>query len=289
MRISVFCLLFVLLFSCVSKKKYQASIATCNLQTDSLRQVLDRREQRIALLSRDSVKMKGANEALLATQQHFFEQLDALKAEVDLLNASSDSAQQALLARLADKEANNRILQRQIQDAGLVFGKRLRRMQQIADRLDGYLRAYPINRWALDARKTETVISLQEGLLCSAGSTGKLTAQGEEVLARVAEVVQSYPEFVVDVLGHTDNQPVRRSSLGNWEYSALRAVTVAKALLELGLLPNQLSAIGKSEYAPRRSNETAEGRSQNRRVELRFRFRESDLIRDLERVLKSSD
>ncbi len=292
MRLSSCLLLLVLCgaqLACVGKKKYLATVGSYALRLDSLEQRQDRQDRQIVRLRGDSLKLSGANEALLATQDNFLDRMEALEAEVDWLEVSSDSARQALLRRLADREAASRQLEKRIREAGALFSKRLRGLQEVADSLDVYLRAYPVNRWALETRKTETVVVLQEDLLFAPGSTTKLTRQGEEVLETVARVLGRYPAYVVDVIGHTDNQPLKRSSLDNWSYSALRAVTIAKALLEFGLLPNQLTATGKSEYEPRRGNDTAEGRAENRRIELRLRFRESDLIRDLERVLAPSD
>jgi len=283
------CLILLLLtglqLACVGKKKYLATVGSYELRLDSLAQQLNRQAQQIGRLRRDSLRLGGANEALLATQANFLDRMEALEAEVDVLEVSSDSARQALLQRLTDREAARRRLEERIRHAETLFNKRVRGLQELADSLEVFLRAYPMNRWALETRKTETVVVLQEGLLFAPGSTGKLTRQGEEVLEAVARTLGRYPAYVVDVVGHTDNRPLRRSNLDNWAYSALRAVTAARALLEFGLLPNQLTATGKSEYAPRRSNDTAEGRAENRRIELRLRFRESDLIRDLQRVL----
>ena len=78
-----------------------------------------------------------------------------------------------------------------------------------------------------------------------------------------------YPEFQIRVLAHTDNKPNGRQNLDNWQYSALRTVSVVKHLTEYtDLGANRVIAASKSEYAPLQSNETKEGRASNRRIEL---------------------
>jgi chemotaxis protein MotB len=74
----------------------------------------------------------------------------------------------------------------------------------------------------------------------------------------------------VRVEGHTDNIPVHTPQFdSNWELSAARATAIARILLEVhAVSPEHLSAAGFGEYHPVASNETAEGRAQNRRVDL---------------------
>ncbi|PIQ87934.1 MAG: hypothetical protein COV73_01520 [Candidatus Omnitrophica bacterium CG11_big_fil_rev_8_21_14_0_20_43_6] len=70
--------------------------------------------------------------------------------------------------------------------------------------------------------------------------------------------------------GHTDNVPISKSGWkSNWELSTARALSVLHYLAgEQGVSPERLSAIGYGEYRPLASNETADGRKQNRRVEI---------------------
>jgi chemotaxis protein MotB len=75
------------------------------------------------------------------------------------------------------------------------------------------------------------------------------------------------------VEGHTDDVPIGLVFIEkyptNWELSAARAVGVVRFLQEKGWLePKRLSAVGYSYYKPVASNDTAEGRRQNRRIEI---------------------
>lgn len=74
----------------------------------------------------------------------------------------------------------------------------------------------------------------------------------------------------ISVEGHTDNTPIHGNGRfsTNWELSTARATSVTRHLADQGLSPDRLSAVGYSEYAPIASNDTYEGRTANRRVEI---------------------
>ncbi|GAB5465077.1 MAG: hypothetical protein Kapaf2KO_05130 [Candidatus Kapaibacteriales bacterium] len=84
-------------------------------------------------------------------------------------------------------------------------------------------------------------------------------------LSALAEILVKYPKVNLEISGHTD-------SIGgagyNIKLSRQRAESVKGALIDLGVKPNQLKAKGKGQSEPIASNETEEGRKQNRRVEL---------------------
>ncbi len=81
---------------------------------------------------------------------------------------------------------------------------------------------------------------------------------------------EPFTERVISVEGHTDNVPMRSAEFpSNWELSTTRATNVIRYFLdEVGIEPKRLSASGYGEYYPIATNETAEGRSQNRRVDI---------------------
>jgi chemotaxis protein MotB len=76
-------------------------------------------------------------------------------------------------------------------------------------------------------------------------------------------------DFPVNVAGHSDNTPINNARYrSNWELSAARAAGVARALVDLGHDPAEVQVTAFGEYRPIASNETPEGRSRNRRVDL---------------------
>ena len=114
------------------------------------------------------------------------------------------------------------------------------------------------------------VITLSNEILFDSGKA-KLKKMSESVLKKVASVVnEKLPDRNIGVEGHTDNIPIARSGWkSNWELSAARATSVVHYLIDkCGIEPQKLSAIGYGEYRPIDSNDTKEGRSKNRRVEI---------------------
>ena len=93
------------------------------------------------------------------------------------------------------------------------------------------------------------------------GSLGTLRAIGER-LGRTP--------FDVRVEGHTDNVPIHNAQFAsNWELSAARATRIAELFIQMKAIPpERLSAAGYAQYHPVASNDTPEGRAENRRVDL---------------------
>lgn len=110
------------------------------------------------------------------------------------------------------------------------------------------------------------VISLHEIGFFPSGSA---QVRGDSVAMLVA-LAATIPDAPLRVEGHTDNVPIHNAQFSsNWELSTARASTIARLLLEHGVIhPVNVSAAGYAEFHPVTSNATAEGRSQNRRVDI---------------------
>jgi chemotaxis protein MotB len=105
--------------------------------------------------------------------------------------------------------------------------------------------------------------------------SGKATLKpgGEKILGKIGETLKNIQDKRIRVVGHTDNvlirQDFRYKFPTNWELSAARAATVVRYFQEkTGLKPDDLEAVGRSFFQPLASNDTKEGRDQNRRVEI---------------------
>ena len=97
----------------------------------------------------------------------------------------------------------------------------------------------------------------------------KLRRGATPVLNRVAQVLQDVADQPVLVEGHTDNQPIKHSGwASNEALSLARAQAVIDYLVKQGVDATRFTALGSGETKPIASNDTAEGRQQNRRVEL---------------------
>lgn len=112
------------------------------------------------------------------------------------------------------------------------------------------------------------VISLREAGFFASGSA----APKPEALPTLRQIAASLGRAPYDVRveGHTDNLPIHNGAFdSNWELSSARATRIARLFLELKTIPpERLAAAGYAEFHPLASNDTAEGRAQNRRVDL---------------------
>lgn len=110
-------------------------------------------------------------------------------------------------------------------------------------------------------------IEVQDSILFASGSA-EPSAQAQAIFARIADILQDR-EHPIQVEGHTDNVPINSVRFpSNWELSAARAAAMVKLLERGGVSAERLSAVGYGEHQPAASNDTAEGRAQNRRVAL---------------------
>ena len=116
----------------------------------------------------------------------------------------------------------------------------------------------------INVEKGVVFISIADKLLFKTGSY-TVTPKAKEVLAKVAKVVNSKPNFDAMVEAHTDNVPYKKGVLlDNWDLSVKRATSVVRVLRDLDVDPKQLIAAGRAEFSPMAENDTAANRAKNR-------------------------
>ena len=113
------------------------------------------------------------------------------------------------------------------------------------------------------------VLKIKDGLLYQSGSAD-IAANSETVVEEIGKMLVTDPPRSIFIEGHTDNIPSNSAEFpSNWELSSARAINFMKILLENDELdPRKFSSTGFAEHQPIASNETAEGRAENRRVEV---------------------
>ncbi len=120
----------------------------------------------------------------------------------------------------------------------------------------------------INVEKGVVFISLSDKVLFRSGSY-TITPRAQEILGKVATVINGKPDFEALVEGHTDNVPYSSGVLiDNWDLSAKRATAIVRELIRLGANPGQLIAAGRSEFVPLVDNTTSENRSTNRRTKI---------------------
>jgi chemotaxis protein MotB len=109
---------------------------------------------------------------------------------------------------------------------------------------------------------------LKQDILFPSGSAD-LSEIGIETLQEVAAALAEFPDRGFQVEGHTDNVPIKTARFpSNWELSTARAVAVVKLFKGSGIGGGNLSAAGYGEFQPRAANESSDGRTLNRRIEV---------------------
>jgi chemotaxis protein MotB len=159
------------------------------------------------------------------------------------------------LSKLVEELRNK---ERQAQARLATFRNMLERFQKMIE--SGKLR--------VRIQRGRMVVELSENILFDSGKS-ELKKEGVAALTEVASVLASIADREFQIAGHTDNIPIKSSKFpSNWELSTARAVKVARALESQGVPANRLSAAGYAETQPVSSNDTPEGRQQNRRIEI---------------------
>lgn len=117
--------------------------------------------------------------------------------------------------------------------------------------------------------KTVVMINLSDKMLYSSGSAN-LTSRANEVLGKIAKIIESRPGLEVMVEGYTDNKSISTDCIAdNWDLSVKRATSVVRSLQKnFKVDPNRLIAAGRGEYNALAPNDTADGRATNRRTRI---------------------
>lgn len=125
------------------------------------------------------------------------------------------------------------------------------------------------NQILLEQTQRGLIITMANDILFDSGKA-KLKKNAYPALDKVAVVLnETVPDRDIGVEGHTDSAPIKRSGWkSNWELSSARATNVLHYLIGKDVSPRRLSAIGYGEFRPVDANDTKEGRSRNRRVEI---------------------
>jgi chemotaxis protein MotB len=211
--------------------------------------------------------------------------MQAAKNEISQLQGKLNDSEQraaALESRLKELEGNNSALMEKLNVAGAEKGtleralEELRaRERQAQQRLQVFTEMLNKFKAMIDSGKLRVrvvrgrmVVELAENILFDS-ARADLKKEGQEALTQVAGVLTSIQNRDFQIAGHTDNIPIKSARFpSNWELSTARAVVVTKFLGEQGVDPSRLSAAGYADTQPVAANTDAEGRAQNRRIEI---------------------
>jgi chemotaxis protein MotB len=124
----------------------------------------------------------------------------------------------------------------------------------------------------VEAANREIIITMKENVTFRTGEVDILK-ESHPVLDAIAQTVKKNPTFMVDIDGHTDDQPISTSRFpSNWDLSVARATSVLKYLMtHYELDPARFTIKGNADQRPLVPNWNTENRALNRRVEIRLK------------------
>ena len=141
---------------------------------------------------------------------------------------------------------------------------------EIQDRVDDYIAVNELeNQFETKLTDEGLLVIIRDSILFTPGNAD-IETEYIGIADDIADLLVFDPPRQIIVTGHTDNTPIRNTQYeSNWELSVMRAVNFLKSIVKNGEInPLLFSAKGYGEYQPIESNETAAGRSKNRRVEV---------------------
>jgi chemotaxis protein MotB len=259
----------ILLFSCVSSKKFkksQADYATLQTQYTQLQTDLSACNNDKAELQRQKSSLE-TDIANLNKQIDFLKQnnTQALKQLEDLsvISASQAESIKKSMENIGAKDTYIQTLQQQMARKDSLNMALVMNLKGAI----GNLADEDIN---IKVDKGVVYIDISDKLLFKSGKY-EVTDKAKTVLGKVATVLKNQPEIEFMVEGHTDNVPYRGGGqmLDNWDLSVKRATSVVRILQkEYGLDPAKMAAAGRGEYNPISDNESTEGKAANRRTRI---------------------
>lgn len=204
-----------------------------------------------------------------------FERKGAKQSTSELTDGEGDSSQPISLGKPATSAIKPVVLDhfitaeelRDIEISKEVLEER-RRLGRIAEQFASALESF-IDDDLVEVKKNDLWVEIEiKSRLLFASGDAALQSKAAPVLKKISEVLQTTSN-VIYVEGHTDNIPIETIEFpSNWDLSSARAVSVARELVNDGINPARLAAVGYGDNHPIADNKTAEGRFKNRRVTL---------------------
>jgi chemotaxis protein MotB len=290
-----------LMISCVSPKVYKDLESKYNTLKDQNRQLSAENDaltgaknkslNELKALQKEYDEAVAQRDKLQADYQATKTNLDNLKASYDALekNSSASIAENAqknreLLAQLEAKEQalaaeNARLekLKKELQERSnrvaeleSVISAKDADMKRLKDAISSALTDFEGKGLTVEQRGGKVYVSMENKLLFESGSWA-VGSNGRQAVNQLGTVLADNPEIAILIEGHTDNVPYKGNGQlsGNWDLSTKRATAIVNILRENSSInPENLTAAGRGEFAPIGSNETAEGRAKNRRIEV---------------------
>lgn len=234
------------------KTEYAKLDSECNSVKNSLKNL----QAAYAALEKDS------NASIQANSEKNRELLAQLEAKEKALQAEQE--------RLEKLKADLQKRSERINELESLIAANDNNLKALRDKLSKALYSFEGKGLTVEQRDGKVYVSMENKLLFASGSW-VVGAEGKSAVIEVGKVLAENPDISVLIEGHTDNVPYNGQGQlqDNWDLSTKRATSIVRILKEnKDINPLNLTAAGRSEYAPVADNETSEGKSKNRRIEI---------------------
>ena len=257
----LYLLALTLFTSCVSQKKYTAmQDRAVNCENE-----LNTSKNQINLLEAGLANEKNRSKSLEQQMEYFKSTNTDLLARLSDLSVVSKSGAESIKKSLEALNEQNKYIKdltsnMQRKDSiNLVLVMNLKRSLDNFDDED-------IN---IEVKKGVVYVSISDKMLFRSGSYN-ISNRAEEVIGKIAKIINDHKELDILVEGHTDNVPISTDCMtDNWDLSVKRATSIVRLMqTKFGVQPLRMTAGGRSEYLPKTTNATTEGRAINRRTEI---------------------
>jgi chemotaxis protein MotB len=214
--------------------------------------------------SRDSIN-SGLNEIKILQDEYFL-----LKENSDQKIKENIEKNNSLIKEIAIKETELQSRLDRVNELEKMINEQKTSLNQLKESLSDALLNFEGKGLTVKQRDGKVYISMENKLLFKSGKWD-IEREGKKALTQLSRVLEKNPDISILIEGHTDNVPF--TSIGdvesNWDLSTKRATAVVKILLKNNqILPQNLTAAGRSEYLPIAPNSSKEGRASNRRIEV---------------------
>jgi chemotaxis protein MotB len=287
MRVIVFLVACWLFCSCgMSRKQVLALETSYKTEIGTLTEQLQKSRSENTRLQLDLAERKGENGALLATQDKFLKRLSELEEQLDQANNQAQSNASNLGETLKERNAKIRSLEKQIETVKSLMAKRQEEYAKLIQVFKDSLATYPATQYSVELRNSQIVVAFTDALLFKPGVVNKVEPAGSAALNTVSKILNSRPEWLVQITGHSDNQAASRRNQDPWDFTALRAATVVRLLTDTyDLSANRVTLASKADVDPAASNETIEGQARNRRIAINLYLAEEEFWKNVGKVL----
>jgi len=215
------------------------------------------------LVSGSDIETRKLLAELQQNQQELIQKEDYLRELEDTLNAKK--------ANLENLREEFEQQQARLVELENVLNEKDSLMTALTSKVSEALFSFRDDELSVEMRNGMLYVSMEEKLLFRSGSF-EVGEKGKDAINKLARVLEINPDIQILIEGHTDNVPYNSTSnlmIDNWDLSVKRATSIVRILLgESDIDPKRLTAAGRSKYLPVDTNETAEGRQKNRRIEI---------------------